>query len=129
MVTVSGDDGAAEMLPPRNEVRNHSPDGFEWGYSGSGPAQLPLAILLDHVEHDPGAVEVLRRIARDEEATAGELVMQCYQRFKGLVIAGLDQDAVWELTTADVQEALQALADKRAMGRRVQGVPTAEVIR
>lgn len=27
-------------------VRNHSPDGFNWGYGGSGPAQLALAILL-----------------------------------------------------------------------------------
>jgi hypothetical protein len=27
-------------------VRNHSPNGFEWGYSGSGPAQLALALLL-----------------------------------------------------------------------------------
>ena len=26
---------------------NHSPTGFEWGYSGSGPAQLALALLLD----------------------------------------------------------------------------------
>ena len=29
------------------ELRNHSPTGFEWGYSGSGPAQTSLAILLD----------------------------------------------------------------------------------
>ena len=28
------------------EVRNHSPTGFSWGYGGSGPAQLALAILL-----------------------------------------------------------------------------------
>lgn len=28
-------------------IINHSPDGFEWGYGGSGPAQLALAILLD----------------------------------------------------------------------------------
>jgi hypothetical protein len=27
-------------------VWNHSPDGFEFGYGGSGPAQLALAILL-----------------------------------------------------------------------------------
>jgi len=26
---------------------NHSPDGFEWGYGGSGPAQLALAIYQD----------------------------------------------------------------------------------
>ena len=27
-------------------VRNHSPSGVEWGYAGSGPSQLALAILL-----------------------------------------------------------------------------------
>jgi hypothetical protein len=37
------------VLSPRRsqEVWNHSPDGFEWGYGGSGPAQLALAILLE----------------------------------------------------------------------------------
>jgi hypothetical protein len=28
------------------KIFNHSPDGFAWGYGGSGPAQLALAILL-----------------------------------------------------------------------------------
>lgn len=28
------------------KLRNHSPDGVSWGYNGSGPAQLSLAILL-----------------------------------------------------------------------------------
>jgi hypothetical protein len=28
-------------------VINHSPAGFGWGYGGSGPAQLALAILLE----------------------------------------------------------------------------------
>ncbi len=28
-------------------VWNHSPDGFNWGYDGSGPAQLALAIMLE----------------------------------------------------------------------------------
>ena len=28
-------------------VKNYSPDGFNWGYAGSGPAQLALAILLE----------------------------------------------------------------------------------
>ncbi len=31
---------------PSQKVWNHSPDGFNWGYSGSGPAQLALAIVL-----------------------------------------------------------------------------------
>lgn len=29
------------------KVYNHSPTGFEIGYSGSGPSQLALAIMLD----------------------------------------------------------------------------------
>ena len=29
------------------QVYNHSPSGFEWGYGGSGPCQLALAILLE----------------------------------------------------------------------------------
>jgi hypothetical protein len=35
-------------LDPRLDVMSHSPTGFEWGYLGSGPSQLALAILLDH---------------------------------------------------------------------------------
>lgn len=36
-----------ELTPDESQkIRNHSPDGFSWGYAGSGPAQLALAILL-----------------------------------------------------------------------------------
>jgi len=36
-----------ELDPQRSQqVWNHSPDGFECGYAGSGPAQLALALLL-----------------------------------------------------------------------------------
>jgi hypothetical protein len=31
------------------EVSNHSPTGFSWGYGGSGPSQLALAILLRYI--------------------------------------------------------------------------------
>ena len=30
------------------KIRNHSPSGFAWGYMGSGPTQLSLAILLKY---------------------------------------------------------------------------------
>jgi len=34
-------------------VYNHSPDGFNWSYGGSGPAQLALlAILLKFTDKD-----------------------------------------------------------------------------
>jgi hypothetical protein len=37
-----------EFLTPERsqQLWNHSPDGFNWGYGGSGPAQLALALLL-----------------------------------------------------------------------------------
>ena len=42
-VTING----MPLLPYESQkVRNHSPDGFAWGYGGSGPSQLALAILL-----------------------------------------------------------------------------------
>jgi hypothetical protein len=40
-------DGQILSPAPSQEVWNHSPDGFQWGYGGSGPAQLALALLLD----------------------------------------------------------------------------------
>lgn len=37
------------LLSPKRsqQVYNHSPDGFNWGYGGSGPSQLALAIVLE----------------------------------------------------------------------------------
>ena len=34
-------------LVTENSVITHTPTGFEWGYAGSGPLQLALAILAD----------------------------------------------------------------------------------
>lgn len=65
---------------------NHSPTGFEWGYGGSGPAQLALAILLDFTR-DP--VESLK----------------LHQSFKFMVIAGLEKDE-WLLTEAQITTAI-----------------------
>jgi hypothetical protein len=39
-------DGRVLSPADSQSVFNHSPDGFAWGYGGSGPAQLALAILL-----------------------------------------------------------------------------------
>lgn len=48
VVTVTDDYGQRELLPgPSRRIWDHSPTGFEWGYGGSGPAQLALAILFD----------------------------------------------------------------------------------
>jgi hypothetical protein len=46
--------GNSFMISPAASLKvwNHSPTGFEFGYGGSGPAQLALAILLDFLDGD-----------------------------------------------------------------------------
>ncbi len=42
-----------ELFPgPSQKLYNHSPDGFCWGYYGSGPAQLALALLLEITKNE-----------------------------------------------------------------------------
>jgi len=53
------------MLPTRTDLVNHSPTGFEWGYNGSGPAQLALAILADFLHNDKLALELHQHFKRD----------------------------------------------------------------
>jgi hypothetical protein len=85
IVTVDG-----QPLNPRLDLWNHSPTGFEWGYGGSGPAQLALALLADHLRNDQDAVSL-------------------HQAFKFAVIIKLATRG-WTLTTADIDGALQLLA-------------------
>jgi hypothetical protein len=47
-----GDDRRAIGRPLQHRMR-HSPDGFEWGFSGSGPADLALAILWHALGREP----------------------------------------------------------------------------
>jgi len=60
---------------PSRRLYDHSPDGFEWGYGGSGPAQLALGILLD---------AGLR--SGDRFTRAGERALRFYQEFKRLYV-------------------------------------------
>lgn len=62
-----------EALSPDDsrEVFDHSPDGFNWGYSGSGPMQLALAICIKLFENFKGYKEFcnlyLARLTRDKD--------------------------------------------------------------
>ena len=69
-------------LNPRFDLRNHSPDGFEWGYGGSGPAQLALAICAAAFGDDVAALEM-------------------YQSYKSHLIAGITVDN-WRLPVSEV---------------------------
>ena len=89
------------LIPgPSQRIRNHSPDGFEWGYGGSGPAQLALAILLDYF----GGLPVDRR---PQMETAPRLAEQLYQEFKFDVIAGLPKN-FWQIEESEIAMWIEA---------------------
>jgi len=67
---VRHEDGKETILDPSwsQRVWNHSPDGFQWGYGGSGPAQLALAILLDVTGEEERSVRLHQDFKRDKIA-------------------------------------------------------------
>ena len=84
VVTVDG-----EPLDARTELRRFSELGFEWTYEGAESRQLALAILVDHLGDDARAVELTEAFMRE-------------------VVAYFDN--TWEMTSADVDAAIEAIA-------------------
>lgn len=80
--TGSGTVTDGETIRPLVHHSHHSPDGWAWGYAGSGPAQLALDILWDHLGHRPEP--------------------EVYQSFKERFIAPADGDAAFEVTGAEI---------------------------
>jgi Family of unknown function (DUF6166) len=76
-------DGDSHTLRKRLDLANHSPTGFEWGYGGSGPAQLALALLADALE------------------TADSTALRFHQRFKRMCVAQMPREA-WSMTANTV---------------------------
>ena len=68
----------------RARHNNHSPSGFEWGYLGSGPAQLALAILCDYLGEP-------------------QLASRFYQEFQEEAVARW-KDEEWTLTEQELAE-------------------------
>lgn len=84
-----------EPLPPRHDLFNHSPTGFEWGYGGSGPAQLALAILAHHL----GSV-IDTSHAKSAEAV-DRAAVRLHQKFKWDVVSRWHDDQ-WILPASDI---------------------------
>jgi len=77
-----------EPLPTREDLKQISKYGFEWSYEGKEPAQLALAILADHLGDD-------------------ERALALYPSFMTSIVANFDNE--WEMTSADIDEALAQL--------------------
>lgn len=81
-VVIMNGDGSGRPLHSRLDLYNHSPTGFEWGYHGSGPAQLALALLADATGDD-------------------NLAVGMHQLFKEEVVANLDRNQ-WSLSWHEI---------------------------
>jgi hypothetical protein len=84
------------LTPDRSlDLVNHSPTGFEWGYAGSGPAQLACGLLLDYYND--------AQVAREH-----------YIAFRNRVISQLACDgpaACWHLTGEEIDAAMATITD------------------
>jgi hypothetical protein len=77
-------EGGWRDLPLRLDIFSHSPSGFEWGYLGSGLAQLALAILCDYLGEP-------------------QLAVRFYEEFKEDIVARWKGDE-WTLTEQEIEE-------------------------
>lgn len=93
-------DGMMSMLPIRHDLAKHSLDGFSWGHTGSGPAQLAIALLAD---------------ATDDDKLARETCHFFHDNF----IAHLPMQEPWAVS--DVIVKMMARGIRRVLGR--QGGP------
>ena len=73
-------------IAPSLKLKRHSPGGFQWGYCGSGPAQLALAVL--------------------QKLFGNKAALAIYQDFKQNVIARIENgknfDAFMEINQVSV---------------------------
>jgi len=122
LVTVNG-----KPLDPCTDIRSHSPSGLEWGYAGSGPAQLALALVADFLRIRelrctcPDIPEKRRFEVYHEAACALgvtlERLSRTYQRFKELFVVRFKRDG-WSLSEEDVRVGLLELEhEERARGK------------
>jgi hypothetical protein len=83
---LNGSVSKRHRLDPRDslELSNHSPDGFAWGYNGSGPAQTALGLLFD----------VTKNV---------DVSLEYYQVFKWEKIASIPQDGTWVLSETEIR--------------------------
>ncbi len=93
-VIVHEEGKASRPLALRHDLRHHSQE-FNWGYGGSGPAQLALALAADVLDDDERAQDV-------------------YQGLKRTPVGGLPHEG-WMLTEERLRAAIGAI--EREEGR------------
>lgn len=87
------EDGVAR---PLKHINVHSPDGFEWGYAGSGPADLALAICADVLG------ERWETTSITESLVIAARSVTVYEKVKEKIVVGFPH-ALWSVTEEQVK--------------------------
>ena len=82
IITVDGVAFEPLMLEKSLKVQFHSPTGFSWGYGGSGPHQLALAILM--------------------HSNNNEIAKKCHHQFVIDYVCKWKDE--WQITDEDIQK-------------------------
>lgn len=108
--------GTAICQGIRQRKVHHSPTGFEWGYMGSGPADLALNILAAAL---PGAMGTDGVQLNDRRTRVNRRAFELHQSFKRDVV-GRMPSAGFRLSRADVERWLDGTEATRAdIGREL----------
>ena len=94
-------------------ITHHSPDCIEWGYAGSGPADLALSILTDYFNESPEHVVSGLQSLWSPRSRAAAL----HQRFKAEFLVNEQRDE-WQIR-ADVIDVWLAWPSNRACLERL----------
>lgn len=104
-----GPEGASAVTDVPHTVVRHSPTGLEWGYAGSGPADLALNVLNAVV---PPCSDDLAPV-RCQHGWASDTAMRLHQDFKCDIVSGIPRNG-GVLAMAEVR----AWLDRAAQGNR-----------
>ena len=93
-----------QPLDARLDLRDFHASGYEWGYEGSGPSQLALAILADHA---------------DAQTALGN-----YRKFVQIFVAEIEDDS-WRLSSEEIDQRISQTTivpmDLKTLMRKVKG--------
>jgi hypothetical protein len=113
-----------KLLNPRFDLRRHSPDGFEWGYGGSGPSQLALALCADALEDDALALACYQEYKRGVMRILKEDTFIIYQREVKTLVAFIHDtwpESRREMKLQDMEAFRQELNAKKEEGKDCSG--------
>jgi len=98
---------------PLPHIVHHSPTGLEWGYGGSGPADLALSILAFAIVEEEEIVDLFDGGKVGDKALRLRSGQACslHQHFKWEYVAKWPRNGGWSISIAKVRRWIEQQAE------------------